>query len=138
MSTYRRVTLEDLIRLKSYLDAGLNQSEIAVKLGFNKSTIYREISRNKGGRGYRPKQAYQFALERQDWRSTPRKMNRGMVATINRLLAKKWSPEQISRRLAYEGEISVSHESIYSHVYKDYIEGGRLFSVPSVVINLIK
>jgi len=128
MSSYRRVTLEDRIRLKSYLDAGLTQNEIAVKLGFDKSTICREISRNKGKKGYRYKQANQLAQERQNWRETPRKMNAKMVKTVERLLTKKWSPEQISCRLAKEGRPTVSHETIYGHVYKDSIEGGRLFA----------
>ena len=57
MSTYRRMTIEDRIRLKAYLDAGLSQSTIAAKIEFHKSTISRELKRNKGGRGYRFKKA---------------------------------------------------------------------------------
>lgn len=45
---YRRVTHEDRIVIKANLDVGLSRSEIADKLGFNKSTIGREITRNKG------------------------------------------------------------------------------------------
>jgi IS30 family transposase len=48
MSGYRRVTQEDRIRIKDALDAGLAKSAIADKLGFNKSTISREIRRNSG------------------------------------------------------------------------------------------
>jgi transposase, IS30 family len=128
MGSYRRVTLEDRIRLKSFLESGLTQNEIAVKLGFCKSTISREISRNKGKRGYQCKQANRQAEERQQWRSIPRKMNRCMMRTVERLLKKKWSPEQISCRLAKEGRTTVSHETIYGHVYQDCIEGGVLFA----------
>jgi IS30 family transposase len=48
---YRRVTREDRLRIKDGLDAGLTNAEIADKLGFHRSTIGREIRRNKGGRG---------------------------------------------------------------------------------------
>ena len=63
--SYRRMTSEDRLRIKDNLDAGLTKSEIAGKLGFHKSTITREISRNKGDRGYRPKQAHQRVLARE-------------------------------------------------------------------------
>lgn len=54
---YRRVTNEDRLLIKAYLDSGLNRSEIGIKLGFDRSTISRELKRNKGGRCYRVKQA---------------------------------------------------------------------------------
>lgn len=128
MSTYHRVTAEDRLLVKAYLDVGLNQSEVAVKLGFHKSTISRELRRNSGGRGYRHKQAQRFSQEKQAWRSNPRKLNRELVKTINRLLAKKWSPLQISERLRHEGNMSVCYETIYQHVYSDFKSGGTLFT----------
>ncbi len=128
MKTYRRVTAEDRFQLRTYLDAGLNQSEIAVELGFNKSTISRELSRNVGGKGYRHKQAHRHAMSRQAWRSDPRKVDRNMIVRIDRLLKKKWSPEQISKRLEHEGQAAVSHETIYQHVYVDFKNGGSLFA----------
>ena len=41
-----------LYRLKK---AKRPQAEIAATLGRDRSTIYRELDRNAGGRGYRPK-----------------------------------------------------------------------------------
>lgn len=128
MGAYRRVTAEDRFQLKTYLSAGLNQSEIAVKLGFNKSTISRELSRNTGGRGYRIKQAQRLSEGRQAWRGLPRKLDKPMQKILDVLLAKKWSPEQISERLQLEGQATVSHETIYRYVYADYKSGGRLFT----------
>lgn len=128
MSTYRRVTAEDRFQMKAYLDAGLTQSEIAGKLGFNKSTVSRELSRNRGGRGYRFKQAQRLSTQRQVWRSDPRKMDHEMIKTVDRLLDKKWSPQQISERLNYEGRSRVSYETIYQHVYSDFKSGGTLFT----------
>ena len=63
------MTSEDRLRIKDGLDAGLSKSELADKLGFHKSTIGREISRNSGGRGYRPVQAQRLAREREGAKS---------------------------------------------------------------------
>lgn len=128
MGQYRRMTAEDRFQLKTYLDAGLSQSQAAEKLGFNKSTVSRELRRNTGGRGYRHQQAHKRSLERQEWRSKPRKMTAHMKKTINRLLANQWSPLQISERLRHERQASVCHETIYQHVYNDFKAGGSLFT----------
>ena len=111
MRTYRRVMAEDRFRIKTFREAGLNQSEVAVRLGFHKSTVSRELARNVGGRGYRHKQAQSMSRKRQAWRSTPRKLNAELVKTVNRLLALKWSPQQISERLRHEGQVSVCYRS---------------------------
>jgi IS30 family transposase len=122
------MTAEDRFRLKTYLDTGLSQSQAAEKLGFNKSTVSRELRRNTGARGYRHHQAQKLSLERQAWRAGPRKMTTSMKRTINRLLAKQWSPQQISERLRHEGQASVCHETIYQYVYADFKAGGSLFT----------
>lgn len=124
---YRRVTPEDRLLIKAFLDAGLSRSEIAVKLGFHRSSIGREIRRNTGGRGYRPKQAGRLVKERQIWRKRPRKLVPELITTIEKKLALKWSPEQISGRLQAEGKPSVSAETIYQHVYRDRQAGGDLW-----------
>lgn len=41
-------------------------------------------------------------------------------------LAAWWSPEQIARRLGREGSLSISHETIYRHVWADRQRGGML------------
>jgi IS30 family transposase len=47
------------------MKAGHNQTQMAAILGVHKSTIGRELSRNCGRRGYRPKQAHELACSRQ-------------------------------------------------------------------------
>jgi len=124
---YRRVTSEDRLRIKAFLDAGLSYSKIADKTGFDRSTIGREIRRNTGGRGYRPKQAERLAGDRQQWREKPRKLLPPLVEAIESKLEVKWSPEQISKRFAAEGKPTVSAETIYQHVYRDREQGGELW-----------
>lgn len=52
---------EFLYRLKKQ---GRTKAEIAELMGRDRSTIYRELQRNSGQRGYRPKQAQRLADER--------------------------------------------------------------------------
>lgn len=48
-----RVTCEDRITIRILLDQGKSNAKTAAVLGMPRSTIGREISRNRGGRGYR-------------------------------------------------------------------------------------
>jgi transposase, IS30 family len=124
---YRRVTIEDRLRIKDGLDAGLSKSAIADKLGFNKSTIGREISRNTGGRGYRPKQASALARAREEAKHWPYKLDPIVITMITERLELKWSPEQISNRLRLEGGADISTETIYRFIDQDRNLGGDLW-----------
>jgi len=46
------------------MKAELKPVKIASFLGMNKLTIYRELNRNSGQQGYRPKQAHEACLHR--------------------------------------------------------------------------
>ena len=124
---YRRVTSEDRLRIKDGLDAGLTNTEIADKLGFHKSTIGREILRNKGNRGYRPKQAHLLAASREESKHGPYKMNPVIMTKIIERLEARWSPEQIYNRLRMEGVDIVSTETIYKFILEDRKNGGELW-----------
>ncbi len=125
--SYRRVTSVDRLRIKDGLDAGLSKTAIAGKLGFNKSTIGREITRNEGLRGYRPKQAQALAEGREACKHGPYKMDPVMMTKIIERLEVKWSPEQISNRLRVEGGPTVSPETIYKFIQEDRRAGGELW-----------
>ena len=63
-----QLTQEERYQIEALLKMGHHQSEIAVVLKRDKSTISREVRRNCGLRGYRPKQVQRLALA--DLRST--------------------------------------------------------------------
>ena len=46
---------------------------------------------------------------------------------VERKLKEGWSPEQVAGRLRMSGELRISHETIYIHVWRDREEGGRLY-----------
>ena len=64
MRTYTQLTQEERYQISVLLKIGQNQTEIAEVIGKHKSTISREVRRNRGQRGYRPKQAHQMTLNR--------------------------------------------------------------------------
>jgi IS30 family transposase len=104
---------------------GHSGSEIAEVIGVHKSTVSRELRRNRGGRGYRPQQAHKLALKRR-LKVVPR-ISAKTWGAVEKLLRQEWSPEQISGRLWKEQKISISHEWIYQHVLADKRAGGALY-----------
>ena len=112
----------------------LNSSEksicnTAAILGVHRSTIYRELSRNGGHKGYTFQQADEKALEgRKASAGNKLKLTAELIALIEDKLRLQWSPEQISGWLSrHKGDEAVSHESIYRHVWKNKSRGGDLY-----------
>jgi IS30 family transposase len=62
--TYTQLTYEQRYQIKALMKIGHSQKENAETIKVNKSTISRELHRNRGQRGYRPKQAHRMAMER--------------------------------------------------------------------------
>jgi IS30 family transposase len=48
------------------------------------------------------------------------------MARVEELLKEEWSPEQVSGHLKRTGELAISHETIYRHVWRDLKAGGSL------------
>jgi IS30 family transposase len=109
------------------MKAGHNQSRIAAVIDCHKSTISRELRRNRGLKGYRPYQADELAYDRQcaAYRS---RIAWETWQEVERLLRQEWSPEQIAGRLKLEKQPTVSHECIYLYIYADKRRGGTLHS----------
>lgn len=126
--SYTQLTQEQRYQIWALRKAGQMQTEIAREVGVNKSTISRELARNTGRRGYRPKQAHQFAMERRQAKAKPR-ITREEWQRIEVLLRQGWSPEQVGGRLELEGRRKVSHERIYQYIYADKKSGGDLYTV---------
>ena len=72
MSTYAQLTREQRYQIKALLDTDVSQGKIAETIGVSRSTIFRELKRNSGKRGYRPNQAHEKALARKKKKSKPR------------------------------------------------------------------
>lgn len=125
MSTYRQLTQEQRYQIYALKQTGHLLSEIAEVLRVHKSTVSRELKRNRGQRGYRPQQAQSLALERRQ-KAMPR-ITAQMWVLVERLLKQDWSPEQISGRVKREQRVCISHEWIYQYVLQDKQAGGDLY-----------
>jgi len=130
MRKYQQLTEEDRIEIYAWKQAGKLQKEIAELLEVHPSSISRELRRNRGGRGYRPKQAHQKALERRHGAKKAVKMLPVTIAYIENKLEQQHSPEQIAERMKLDPEWlgpTVSHERIYLYVWQNKVEGGLLY-----------
>ena len=66
MQHYTQLTSEQRYQIYALSKKEHSQSEISQIVGVHKSTISRELKRTTGGRGYRPKQAHNKALQRRE------------------------------------------------------------------------
>ena len=118
----RVLNFEEREEISRGLSAGRSHRAIAAGLGRPASTVCREVHRNGGPERYRAHAAD---------RRTLRKARRPKAAKLARCprlqhlvkakLELNWSPQQISRWLAFEypndPELRVSHETIYMSLY---------------------
>ena len=127
MKTYKQLTCEQRYAIRILKEKDFLQKDIAAAIGVNKSTISRELKRNSGQRGYRPKQAQQKAEKRRRDKSPPR-IGKDIWDKVKTKIENDWSPEQISGRLKEKDNISISHEWIYQYILKDKQTGGDLYT----------
>ena len=121
LMTYKHLSQAERYQIHALMKAGHDQSQIAKLLDRHKSTISRELSRNTGSRGYRPKQACEICANRaQNSRNAPT-VEPWVREAACALLCIQWSPEQIASQLP------ISHETVYQHVYADKAQGGTLW-----------
>ena len=127
MKTYKQLTCEQRYAISILKEKDFLQKDIAASIGVNRSTISRELKRNSGKRGYRPKQAQRKAEERR-WDKSPPRISEEVWAKVEKHLKEDWSPEQISGRLKEIEAIRISHEWIYQFIMKDKQAGGDLYT----------
>lgn len=127
--TYRQITSEQRYMLAALRMQGCSNAEIARYLGFHRSTIGREIKRNSTPYDghYRAFKAQEFTNGRQSRSRRNQQFSCADFKRVDELLAQRWSPEQVAGRLALKGILSISHETIYRHVWRDKKAGGQLY-----------
>lgn len=128
--TYTHLTMDERYQIELGKRQNKSLRDIANELGRDPSTLSRELSRNKGERVWRAKQAHFTATQRIKERNKAncRKISpKTLLYTIEMLEKMQFSPEQIAGRLKYEGKEGISRESIYKHILKDKKAGGELY-----------
>lgn len=130
MRRFNQLTRADREFIAKGVKYGLSVSEMARTTGVHKSTISRELKRNRAKR--RPYMAG-HAQDRRNQRQRSAIENRkaSIRPETQRWIQEKlrlgWSPEQIAGRSAIDGPQRVSHEYVYRLIIRDKSQGGTLF-----------
>jgi IS30 family transposase len=108
--------------------AGHSNIFIAQQIGVNKSTVGREIKRNRDQRSkvYKPDLAQKKAEQRQQNKPKFIKFTPEIKDYVTEKINDDLSPEQIAGRAALKGIPCVSHERIYQFIWDDKKRGGEL------------
>ena len=101
--------------------------DIARALGVHRSTISREIMRNKGPHGeYNAEKAQRMSDKRMSERKHYTVLTAEMKSYVDRKITQEqWSPEQISGRRRALGLSPISHETIYRYVWEEKHKWGK-------------
>jgi transposase, IS30 family len=120
---YCRLSLLDRIEIEKSLSHKLSFSAIAEKLNRSKSSISREVL-PWGRKKYKAMIAHWFAVSkssRKRFGQNKIEANKQIGNYVLEKLELRWSPEQISKRMAKEfpndPKMRISHETIYLYVY---------------------
>ncbi|MCW7552777.1 IS30 family transposase [Endozoicomonas gorgoniicola] len=124
---YTHLSLEERNYIEIQRKEGVSMNKIAKALGRAQSTLFRELGRNTGQRGYRHKQAQRSAQERHQEKAKSVKLTDDIKRRISDEIKEDWSPEQVAGRLEQQGLIKLHHETIYQHVLADKKAGGTLY-----------
>ena len=123
------LTNEQRYTIALLLEQGKSQKEIAKTIGTSQSSLSRERKRNKDEKTgkYKADLAEKKCRERHRKKPKKNRFTAELRHTIEELLKKKYSPEQICGRLKLEGKEWVSHETIYQYIWKNKAKKGELY-----------
>ena len=127
---YRQITAVERYALMALQVQGLTPAGIARALGRHRSTVTRELHRNRTHHDgyYRPELADCYARGRRSHSRRNQQFTRAHWRRVETLLREDWSPEQIAGRLHLKEGFSISHETIYRYIWHDQRAGGRLYT----------
>ena len=125
---YQQLNAVERSALAAFRTIGLSKAEIARQLGRDRSTIGRELKRNATPHDgwYRATRAHERAVARRKRSRRNSQFDRAEWIRVEEFLKEEWSPEQVAGHLERTRELSISHETIYRHVWRDLKAGGSL------------
>ena len=123
---YTHLALEERYHICSLSVQGFGPTAIAAEVGRDKSTVSRELRRNRGQRGYRAGQAQQLSETRRRQAYNGPCVSPATWALAREHLVNGYSPQQIAGRMRRDGSGSISHETVYQRIYADKRAGGHM------------
>ena len=127
---YSQLTHGERYAMANMLHQGYSYRAIGQVLGRSTSTISRERRRNATWHdgNYRAEKAQQYAMARRRRTRKGSQFTPGQWLAVERLLRRKWSPQQIVGRRRGSGQRTMSKETIYRHVRRDLCTGAEAAS----------
>jgi IS30 family transposase len=130
MRLYSQITRDERRVIQKMLYSGVAEKDISSYLERDRSTIYRELKKNKT-KGYNYREAHDIACSRRRVRKGKLETNGVLRLIVCSLLSEKNSPEVISFYLREsfpdDPAMHLSHEALYQWVYKQQREEGNFF-----------
>lgn len=124
---YHQLTFDERYMISKLRIQRFNQAHIARIMGRHRSTISREVRRNKVSNGSYVAREAQFKTNGRRRRSRRnRQFTSHEFLLVIKYLCRDWSPEQIAATLKKRGLLNISHETIYHYIWADKKNGGDL------------
>ena len=126
--SYQQLSQHERYTITALLKTGLSISAVARAMDRHKSTISRELSRNRRPTGYYTAPvAHSYATARR--RRTRRGSNftKEQWRIVLYLIRQDYSPEQVSDTIKAFFGFSMSHETMYQYLLYDKKKGGSLY-----------
>ncbi|MGV4448573.1 IS30 family transposase, partial [Ornithobacterium rhinotracheale] len=125
---FKHLDLCERAKIEAYLTAGWSISKIARELKRDKSTISREVRRNRTKKGkYKAKTAQTLYSEKKERFLRYRRFTKDIEKRVRQFLYKRYSPLQIVGYCKKMGFAMVSVERIYQYIRADKLKGGKLY-----------
>ena len=102
-------------------------TDIASRIGKNKSVVSRELKRNSDSRnGVYKASLAQYKYIKRKYSHTLVRFTPSVCLRVEELIRKEYSPEQVVGWCKRQGEVCVSVERIYQHIWRDKKKKGDL------------
>lgn len=129
---YQQLTLGERLLISHLLKQGFNRAEVARQTGRHRSTICRELARNRCfgcDSSYRYSRAHRKTVARRRRSRRNRHYDVRDFALVRKLLRQDLSPEQVVGHIRRFGLMKrrISHETIYQYIWRDKTLGGQLW-----------
>jgi transposase, IS30 family len=122
---YYQITASERYLIVHHKSSGCSMRQIAKMLNRSASTISRELRRNVSQDGrYRPDKAESYARARRRRSRRGPQFDAAQIGLVHSLVRRKWSPEQVSRRLRKLGRLDIGTATIYRMLAKERAQGG--------------
>lgn len=126
---YQQLSEEERHEIAAMRAQGMRMGAIAEELGRHRSTVHREVKRNRSGYdgAYRAGPAGEKTRGRRRRSRRNRRYGAAEFRPIARMVRADLSPQQIVGRRKLEGHKVMSHETIYQRLLADKARGGTLW-----------